>query len=88
MKKNVKFKVEVIDNSLGKGRKSWGDIDPASGKVTGSYGDKHSAGIHERDSEITEANGYTNIVTLPKGCSPNAYISMRMKEIEKENGEN
>ena len=85
--KDVKFTVEIIDNTLGKGRKTWGDVDPATGKVTGSYGNKYVAGIHENDSKITEENGYTNIITLPKGCSPGAYIAMRRKQIARENGE-
>lgn len=83
--KKVKFTVEVIDNTMGKGRKRWGDVNPATGKVEGDYGSKHTGAIHENDSIITEANGYTNIVTLPMGCSPDAYISMRMKQIEREN---
>jgi len=82
--KDVKFTVEVIDNQTGNGRRVWGDIDPASGKILGNYGSKSTGSIHEKDSKITEANGYTNIVTLPKGSSPMAYIEMRMKEIENE----
>ena len=77
----VKFKVEVIEPR--NRTKEWGDVDPATGKVTGSYGE--SIGIQAEDSKITEANGYTNIVTLPKGCSPMAYIAMREKQIEMEN---
>ncbi|MCB1711821.1 MAG: hypothetical protein KDH96_04895 [Candidatus Riesia sp.] len=79
----VKFKVEVIDNTQGKGKRKWGDINPATGKVEGSYG--AGGGIREEDSEITEENGYSNIVILPVGTSPHAYIEARMKEIEQNN---
>ena len=76
----VKFKVEVLKPR--KRSKTWGDVDPATGNVTGAYGNE--IGIDEKDSEITEANGYTNIVTLPPGMSPMAYILMREKQIENE----
>lgn len=74
----VKFKVEVIEPR--QRSRSWGDVDPATGKVTGSYGS--SIGIQENESEITEENGYTNIVTLPPGVSPLGYIEMRMNELK------
>jgi len=77
----VKFTVECIDNTEGKGKKVWGDINPATGKIEGDYGSKNRGSIHERDSKITEEKGYTNIVTLPKGMSLMAYIEMRQKEI-------
>ena len=74
------FCVEPIDNSLGKGRK-WGDLDPATKKVTGHYGEKHIGAIHESDSIITEANGYRNIEILDGGVSPMGHI---LNLIEKE----
>ena len=78
---SVKFKVEVLKPRVRS--KTWGDVDPATGTVTGSYGEE--IGIEEKDSEITEENGYTNIVTLPAGMSPMAYIEMREKQLrEKE----
>lgn len=77
----VKFTVEVIDNSIGKSKRVWGDINPATGEIEGSYGNKHVGAIHEKDSIITEEKGYKNIVTLPKGCSPGAYIEQRMKQL-------
>ena len=76
----VKFKVEVLKPR--KRSKSWGDIDPATGNVTGAYGNE--IGIDEKNSKITEENGYTNIVILPEGVSPGAYIEMRQKQIENE----
>ena len=76
----IKFKVEVLKPR--KRSKSWGDVDPATGKVNGSYGNE--IGIDEKDSEITEENGYTNIITLPAGVSPMAYIEMRQRQIKNE----
>lgn len=80
---SVKFKVEVIEPR--QRTKDWGDIDPATGKTTGSYGQK--IGINAEDSEITEENGYKNIVTLPAGVSPMAYIEMREKQIANESAQ-
>jgi hypothetical protein len=52
-----KFCVEPIVN--GGNQRLWGDIDPASKKLTGDYGDKGA--IKEEDSIITEENGFTEI---------------------------
>lgn len=73
----VKFKVEVLKPR--NRTKQWGDVNPATGQVEGSYGEE--IGIDEKDSQITEENGYTNIVILPPGMSPGAYIEMREKQI-------
>lgn len=78
-----KFCVEPIDNSLGKGKERWGDIDPATKKLTGDYNGKHIGSIHEDESIITEANGFKNIVTLPVGVSPMGYIDMLIAEGKK-----
>ena len=43
-------------------RSSWGDIDPASKTVTGSYGDKHKGAIKADESVITKENGFNEIV--------------------------
>lgn len=81
IKKNGRtFCVEPIDNTQGKGREKFGNINPATGKVEGDYGDKHLGSIHEEDSIITEENGFKNIVTLEPGVSPNAYIETLLKE--------
>ncbi len=74
------FCVEPIDNSQGKSKK-WGDLDPASKKVTGHYGEKHIGAIHEDDSIITKENGYKNIEMLDAGVSPMGHI---LHLIEKE----
>lgn len=52
-----KFCVEPITN--GGNQRLWGDIDPATKKLTGSYGDKGA--ITESESIITEENGFKNI---------------------------
>lgn len=56
-----RFVVEpIMPNSTYSG-KGWGDIDPASGKVTGGYGNKYKGAITEDESIITEENGFKNI---------------------------
>jgi hypothetical protein len=52
-----KFCVEPIDVG---GHRTWGDVDPATKKLTGDYGDKSGA-IKESESIITEENGFTDI---------------------------
>lgn len=52
----------------------WGDLNPATKKVEGSYGDKYRGAIDPEDSLITEDNGFKNIVVLEPGLSPLAYI--------------
>lgn len=79
-KGNRTFCVEPIDNSEGNAREKFGDIDPATKKVTGNYGNKHRGSIKEEDSIITEDNGFKNIVTLEKGVSPNGYIDVLLKK--------
>lgn len=73
------FCVEPIDNNVGK-RKQWGDVDPVTKKVTGTYGEKSRGAIHEEDSIITEENGFKNITMLPAGTSPMGYIDMLQQE--------
>jgi len=68
------FCIEPIDNTKGKGRKGWGDYNPATGKVEGSFGNKSVGAIHESESIITEKNGFKNIITLEPGTSPMGYI--------------
>ncbi len=72
------FCVEPIDNNLGK-QKIWGDIDPATKTVTGSYGTKDRGSIHASESIINEANGFKNIAFLPGGTSPMSYIEEMIK---------
>lgn len=59
--------VECIgDNHTAK----WGDVDPATKKMTGSYGKKYRGCIDPEDSLITEDNGFTKIHELGIGVSP------------------
>ena len=57
----------------------WGDIDPASKKITGDYGSKYVGCVDEAESIITEENGFKNIMTLPAGTSPDSVISELLK---------
>ena len=55
-------------------RKVWGDEIPGANKIEGNYGQKHVGGIPEAECSITPENGFTNIVILPPGESPNSWI--------------
>jgi len=74
------FCVEPIDNTLGKGRKHWGDVNPATKEVEGNYGNKYLGAIHEDESIITEENGFENIHTLNPGESPDDFINRLLKQ--------
>ncbi len=65
-----KYYVEPLDGDKVK----WGDLNPATGKVEGSYGQKYKGSIPEKDSLITEENGFKNIQFLQPGVSPIRYI--------------
>ena len=67
-----KFLVEPIING---NKKLWGDLNPSTKKVEGTYGDKHKGAIERKESEISEENGFKNIVELEPGVSPDFYIS-------------
>jgi hypothetical protein len=61
------YAVEPIGNFKTK----WGSIDPASGDLMNKKGaGKYRGAIDEKDSMITEANGFTNIKMLDAGTSP------------------
>lgn len=68
----VKYAVEPMG-----GRSDWGDVDPVTKKTTGSYGSKYRGSIDREDSLITQENGFKNIIELPKGYSPEAYIEWK-----------
>ena len=70
-KTNIAYYVEPLDTGE---RRRFGDINPATGQIEGAYGQKHKGAIHPSESLITEANGLKNIVTIPAGMSPHAYI--------------
>jgi len=71
----ITYFVEPIDN--GKPNKLWGDVDPATNKLTGDYGNKTIGAVKEKDSLITKENGFKNILTF-KG-SPLGEIDRRDK---------
>lgn len=64
-----KYYVEPIGN----GRSDWGDVDPATGNITGSYGSKYTGSVTELDSVIKKENGFKTVVTI-KGGSPYGII--------------
>lgn len=71
-----KFCVEPIGTNHAA---DWGDLDPVTKKVTGSYGQKYRGSIDEKNSIITEKNGFKNITTLGIGESPQDYINKLLK---------
>ena len=60
----------------------WGDVDPSTKKMTGSYGEKYAGSIRKEESLITEDNGFVNISEV-KG-SPLSEIYERDKEYERQ----
>lgn len=66
-----KFCVEPME---GGDKTKWGDVNPSTGKIEGSYGEKNKGCVSENESIITEENGYTNIAYLKPGDSPDMYI--------------
>lgn len=55
-----RFIVEPIDNSSHSA--DWGDLNPSTKKIEGSYGEKHIGSIKDEDSLITKENGFKNII--------------------------
>ena len=66
------------------GWSDWGDIDPATKKVTGSYGTKYKGSIEEKESIITKENGFDEIVE-GKG-SPYYNANLLHEKWKRENG--
>ncbi len=71
-KSGRKFLVEPI----GYTKTGFGDINPATKKVEGDYGDKYKGSIDKSESVITKENGFKNIIDLGIGVSPLGYIDM------------
>ena len=46
----------------------WGDINPATKKIEGDYGQKYTGCVSEKDSLITPENGFKIIETLEAGA--------------------
>lgn len=82
VKSSVTGKIYFVEPIDGGKRTEWGDINPVTKKVEGDYGAKHRGAIDEKDSMITEENGFENIVTLEPGMSPIDYIDRIDKEYE------
>lgn len=64
--------------------RQWGDINPATKKVEGSYGKKNRGGIKSEESMITKENGFEEIYE-GKG-SPYGTIHMLHEKWKLENG--
>lgn len=71
-KTGISYYVEPLD---GGERRGFGDVNPATGKVEGAYGEKYKGSVHPRESLITKENGFENIQVLPAGTSPNGTIN-------------
>jgi hypothetical protein len=65
-------------------RSTWGDIDPASKSLQGSYGKKYAGAILAEESVITKDNGFDEIVE-GEG-SPYDNINRMHEKWKKENG--
>ena len=66
-----RYFVEPIENEH---TPVWGDVNPATGKIEGSYGSKNRGGVKEKESLITKENGFSKIHYAGVGCSPNSLI--------------
>lgn len=55
----------------------FGDINPATKELEGSYGSKYRGSINAKDSLITQENGFKEIKMLEPGLSPHAYIEWK-----------
>tara|TARA_R110000868_G_scaffold320909_12_gene581955 strand:+ start:2035 stop:2352 length:318 start_codon:yes stop_codon:yes gene_type:complete len=73
-----KYFVEPIDGNP----VQWGDVNPATKKVEGDYGDKYKGSVSKEESLLTEENGFIKIDLLAAGSSPYAEIERRDKEYE------
>ena len=60
-----------------------GDINPATKKVEGDYGQKYTGCVSEKESLITPENGFRLIETLEAGMSPLSVVYQRDLEYEK-----
>ena len=83
LKTGRKYFVEPINGNT---RTSWGDLDPATKKMTGNYGERYEGCVSEKDSLITEKNGFEKIELLGPGVSPMSEIDRRDREYQKQMG--
>ncbi len=82
VKSLVTGKTYFVEPIANKKSEVWGDINPATKKIEGSYGEKYKGAINEKESLITKDNGFVNIATLEEGQSPMSEIERRDKEYE------
>jgi hypothetical protein len=61
---SIRTKKTYFVEPIGNGRSDWGDVDPVSKKITGSYGDKYTGSVTEKESIIKEENGFKNITMV------------------------
>jgi len=80
MRTGRKYYIEPI----GEVRSGWGDIDPATKKTTGSYGKKYKGSVSEKESLITEENGFKNIQLVERGSPYELIEAMDAKYPDKE----
>lgn len=76
LKTGKRYFIEPIDPQ---NKVSFGDINPATKKVEGDYGDKYKGSVSESESLITEDNNFINIQYCGVGVSPYAYIEQLEK---------
>jgi hypothetical protein len=69
-------KTYAVEPLIGAHTPEWGDVDPATKKMTGKYGAKYSGGVKPEDSLITPENGFINVQILDKGTSPHHAIEV------------
>lgn len=73
---------ELIDYESTEDIMDWEDINPATKKVEGDYGEKYKGSVSEKESMITPENGFVLIETLEPGVSPLSVIEERDKRYE------
>lgn len=62
--KSLATNKEYFIEAIGRQHSNWGDLNPATGKVEGSYGEKFRGSIMDKDSMITSDNGFDDIKSL------------------------
>ena len=75
-----KYYIEPIGN----GHSAWGDFDPVTKKFTGNYGNKYTGSVTEKESVITEENGFKNIEFVERGSPYHVIEQMDAKYPDKE----
>jgi len=76
-RKGRKYFVETIETEH---TPQWGDVNPATKKVEGSYGEKYRGGIKEKDSLLTPENGFMQVYYSGIGGSPFTVIETLDKQ--------